>query len=112
VSEPVERPVLRPVSFSLMTLLAFVTVVSVAMGLARIAPGFSFMLGAIAAPALLITAIRANRRRGTSEEFTTDDRVSTFLISAAIMIGIVAIGTVAVALAIVVWGLFGWLCGP
>jgi hypothetical protein len=79
--------------FSLASLMLFVTLVAVIMGVASVAPGLAIALAVLAVPALVHTAVLAMRRRARGEPLSPADKLSLFLSSAgALLISLLAAG--------------------
>jgi hypothetical protein len=92
----VQQPASVPAaSFSLSTLMLFVTLVSVVCGVISIAPGVGIALGLILLPVLAQTAILAHREEELGHALRPGDKIMLFFGS----LGLVAIAGIAAAIA-------------
>jgi hypothetical protein len=83
-------------SYVLTALMVVVTLITVAVGLWREAPGLSALLVVVGGPAVLITLVRLFRRRGRGEKITGGQTALDFLLS-ALVVGFVATSVASIA---------------
>ena len=103
------RSVEPPVPFisaghdTLMTLLAVIVVMVVAVGVWDLAPGLGGLLMVIVAPALIVASVRIRRRAQTSGPLSTGEKLAQFAVSAALVLTVVCVLTFAAFIAFFVY---------
>lgn len=77
-----------PLTFSLATILMFMTLSAVVFGLARIEPGYGTALAIVALPAFVMTAVRSRHQQARGRRVGAVETVLTFLISSAVVVSV------------------------
>lgn len=98
----------RHLSFTLATIFVVITLVAVACGVARIAPGLAVLIGLVGAPAVIITGVRSQRQRAAGHPMSRGEKFASFLLSAAIVAGVLYLLFIASGVAFFLWCLAGY----
>ena len=73
-------------TYSLGSLLLFITLIAVTLGLMGVSPGIGIVFGVLATPALIRTAVAASRARAAGEGLNGYEKAWIFLASAGIVL--------------------------